>query len=235
MSDQLRPDLQPRLAQWLATRAPSEIPAGLRTRVATIPDGVAASDRRVVPFRPRGNGRTWALVLVAAMSGGLLAYIAGGATPTTKEPTSSVAPAAVASIAATPTATPVAAAACRPMELKLNGGKLADLTGSYAADDGGIYYVRQRGNVIWWSGMSARDGPPDQLGRDWNNVGRGVLGNDLTIKADWVDVPRGEIMGYGTVDFKIIADGSGNMHLIKTSETGTGRGDDVWTPCTLVR
>ena len=51
--------------------------------------------------------------------------------------------------------------------------------------------------------------------------------DDLTIAADWVDVPRGGIDGYGTVNFKIGADGAGNIQITKTSETGTGRGHDL--------
>jgi hypothetical protein len=49
---------------------------------------------------------------------------------------------------------------------------------------------------------------------------------------DWVDVPRGGIDGYGTVNFKIGADTLGNLQITKASETGTGRGDRVWTRCT---
>jgi hypothetical protein len=72
-----------------------------------------------------------------------------------------------------------------------------DLTGAWAADDGGIYYVRQLGNVIWWNGMSQRDEPPGSLGRTWNNVGRGEIKDDLTIVAEWADVPRGMVDGQG--------------------------------------
>ena len=60
--------------------------------------------------------------------------------------------------------------------------------------------VRQRGNVIWWNGMSSRT--THRLGRNWNNVGRGEIKDDLTIVADWADVPRGAIDGYGTVDLQ---------------------------------
>jgi hypothetical protein len=105
-----------------------------------------------------------------------------------------------------------------------------DLTGAWAGDDGGIYYVRQRGTTVWWNGMSSRDGAPVDLGRDFNNVGRGEI-NNLTIVADWVDVPRGGIDGYGMVEFKIGADSTGNIQLTKTKDVGTGRGDTLWTRC----
>jgi hypothetical protein len=129
----------------------------------------------------------------------------------------------------TATATPVVAAVCTPTPVKFDP-KVIDLTGAWAGDDGGIYYVRQRGTVVWWSGMSSRDGAPEGLGRDWSNVGRGEIKN-LTVVADWVDVPRGGIDGYGQVDFKIGADSAGNIQLTKTRDVGTGRGDTLWTRC----
>jgi len=33
------------------------------------------------------------------------------------------------------------------------------------------------------------------------------------------------------VNFKIGPDAAGNLQITKTIETGTGRGDSVWTPC----
>lgn len=135
--------------------------------------------------------------------------------------------------APTPSPTPETAAACAPSAIKFDPAAKVDLTGTWAGNDGGIYYVRQRGNVIWWNGMSSRDGSSVALGRDWNNVGRGELAADLTIASEWSDVPRGVVDGYGTVNFKVGADASGNLQITKTSETGSGRGDSVWTPCTL--
>src|SRR2546430_1262226 len=29
-----------------------------------------------------------------------------------------------------------------------------NLTGTYMADDGGVYYVQQSGSMLWWAGMS---------------------------------------------------------------------------------
>ena len=133
---------------------------------------------------------------------------------------------------ASPAATPRPAAACKPKPIDFDATAV-DLNGPWAADDGGIYYVRQLGAVVWWSGMSGRDGPVGELGRDWNNVGRGEIQDDLTIVAEWVDVPRGWIQGDGTADFQIGPDSEGNIQLTKTSETGSGRGDTVWAPCLL--
>jgi hypothetical protein len=109
--------------------------------------------------------------------------------------------------------------------------KQIDLTGAWSGDDDGIYYLRQVGSVVWWNGMSGRADNPWNLGRDWNNVGRGEI-KELNIAVEWADVPRGEILGNGTLSLKIADDGTGNVTIVKVSETGTGFGNNVWTPCT---
>lgn len=134
--------------------------------------------------------------------------------------------------AATARATALIGGACTPTPIKFDPKATIDLTVAWAGNDGGVYYVRQRGNVIWWDGMSSREDPPEMLGREWNNVGRGEIKDDLTIASDWVDVPRGGIDGYGNVNFKIGPNAAGNLQITKTSETGTGRGDSAWMRCT---
>ena len=78
--------------------------------------------------------------------------------------------------------------------------------------------------------MSERAGLPSTLGRDWNNVARGEI-KDLAIAVDWADVPRGGILGSGTMNLKIQDDGTGNVRITKVSETGSGFGNTIWTPC----
>jgi hypothetical protein len=67
-----------------------------------------------------------------------------------------------------------------------------DLTGAWTADDGGVYYVRQIGSVIWWAGFSQDNG------RSFTNVFRGVwqepggVADEIdTIVGQWADLPRG--------------------------------------------
>jgi hypothetical protein len=107
-----------------------------------------------------------------------------------------------------------------------------DLSGPWAGDDDGIYYLRQLEDVVWWNGMSDRDGTPSDLGQIWNNVARGEIARDQTISVEWADVPRGEVLGGGTLELKIGPDGTGNIQIVKTSETGSGFGNSIWTPCT---
>lgn len=102
-----------------------------------------------------------------------------------------------------------------------------DLTGTWAGDDGGVYYLRQIGPVLWWNGMSGRDMGPIGLGRDWNNVGRGMI-TGLQIEVEWTDVPRGNIYGDGTLLLNIQDDGTGNVEIEKVEGDF---GNNVWTPC----
>jgi hypothetical protein len=137
--------------------------------------------------------------------------------PASKAPASSGSPAAAS------------AAPCEPLAKPFDPKKI-DLTGAWAGDDGGIYYLRQVKSVLWWNGMSERDGPPLRLGRDWNNVARGDI-KGLVIDVVWADVPRGNILGNGTMNLKIEGDAAGNIRIAKVSETGSGFGNRIFTPC----
>jgi len=169
-----------------------------------------------------------AAVLLVAFAGYNLLPTSGGVASL---PAASPIAVAVNSAAPSPVAIEAAGGTCVRRPLKFDPAANIDLTGAWAGDDDGIYYVRQLGKVIWWNGMSQRDDPPGLLGRDWNNVGRGEIKDDLTIVAEWADVARGQAEGYGTVNFKIGPDSAGNIQITKTSETGTGRGDTKWTRC----
>jgi hypothetical protein len=105
-----------------------------------------------------------------------------------------------------------------------------DLTGAWAGDDGGIYYLRQLGSVVWWNGMAGRDRSPLDLGRDWNNVARGVI-DGLRIDVETSDVPRGGTPFNSTLVLNIQDDGAGNIEIVKTREVEGGFGNSIWTPC----
>ena len=62
------------------------------------------------------------------------------------------------------------------------------LTGTWAADDHGTYYIRQVGNTLWWMGFSH-----DQ-GRSFSNTFCGVItrhGDGVEVIGDLIDVPLG--------------------------------------------
>ena len=54
--------------------------------------------------------------------------------------------------------------------------------------------------------MSDRARPAPELGRQWNNVAIGTLAADGTIEVNWMDVPRGGILGGGTLTLRAQAD-----------------------------
>lgn len=175
---------------------------------------------------------------VLAAVAACLTFAACGNTPAVLEP-AAASPAAVSQPAAasqsasaaarSPSAKPAEAAPCTVRTLAFKGAD-TDLTGAWLGNDEGVYYLRQLGKDLWWSGMSGQSGPAPSLGRDWNNVAHGTIGNDLTIKLDWADVPRGEVMGDGTLTW-VIEEKDGNTRLRKTAETGTGFGGALFTPC----
>jgi hypothetical protein len=92
-----------------------------------------------------------------------------------------------------------------------------DLTGVWNCDDGGMYYIRQFGTIVWWYGEHDPNMP------DWSNVMRGTISGS-TISADWTDVPKGSIMQYGTLKLQIQSDNQ----IVAVSKTG-GFAGSVWT------
>ncbi|MGB5100326.1 MAG: choice-of-anchor C family protein [Methanothrix sp.] len=73
-----------------------------------------------------------------------------------------------------------------------------NLTGVWSCDDGGIYYIRQLEDIVWWDGEEASDNP------SWANVARGTIRGD-TVTLDYADVPEGNSDGYGTLVLDIIS------------------------------
>jgi hypothetical protein len=94
---------------------------------------------------------------------------------------------------------------------------LMDLTGVWNCDDGGIYYVRQLGTIVWWYGELDPNTP------NWSNVMRGSISGNM-INADWSDVPKGSVMQNGNLVIQIVS----NNKLVAISKTG-GFAGSVWT------
>ena len=132
----------------------------------------------------------------------------------------------------TPAPTPALGEICTPDARPFDPADI-HLTGPWAANDDGVYYIRQVGSSIAWNGMSDRSGLAANLGRDWNNVAIGTLGEDGIIELDWMDVPRGQVLGGGTLTLRVEADPAGNLRIVQVSQTGTGFGGEVFTPCAV--
>jgi S-formylglutathione hydrolase FrmB len=103
------------------------------------------------------------------------------------------------------------AEACEPAHVPFDAENVR-LTGDWAGDDGGVYYIRQVGDQVWWTGMSGREGPSDELGRDYANVGHGTLDGEI-IRLDFADVPRGNVWGQGNLTVRVEASDEGDLQL----------------------
>lgn len=172
--------------------------------------------------------RLTASILVLAFA---LVGCSGAAATAAPSPVgASPAPTVASSAAITPRPTIAQGAPCEPNARTFDAEKV-NVTGSWAGDDGGIYYLRQVDKIVWWNGMADRAGSPSILGRQWNNVGRGEIKDDLTIAVEWADVPRGDILGGGTLTLKIEADAKGNIQLRTVSQQTGDFGNTLWTLC----
>src|SRR5262249_45673979 len=110
----------------------------------------------------------------------------------------------------------------------VNGRAPDDLTGIWSADDGGVYYLRQLGDIVWWAGLSTESpgGTGDfHKGLRFSNVFRGRKSGD-TITGEWADVPRGQTLNYGVLTLDVFLTTSG-IEIRKRSQTG-GFGGSVW-------
>lgn len=94
-------------------------------------------------------------------------------------------------------------------------GGSQDLTGVWYGNDGGVYYILQRGPFITWFGESSNGA--------WANVAEGGrIGQNMSLA--WADVPKGGARGQGQLGLRL----EGSNRLVRTSASG-GFGGSVWT------
>jgi subtilisin family serine protease len=76
------------------------------------------------------------------------------------------------------------------------------LTGTYSANDGGRYYMRQNGpQTLYWAGLSGGGS-----GTAFTNVFKGTANQaspSTTFGGQWCDVPRGTILSCGTLSIRM--------------------------------
>ncbi len=120
---------------------------------------------------------------------------------------------------------------CEPRKLLFRDR--VHLEGAWAANDDGVYYIRHTGDTIWWSGMYGLNGPEANLGKTWNNVFRGTVAEDQTIRGEWTDVPRGDARGAGKLVLKVeeAQDGGAVIRMV-SQDPANEFGGSEWTPCT---
>jgi hypothetical protein len=164
------------------------------------------------------------LILIGVL---FVAFLVAGCAPTASaRPSPTVGPslASVAAPSVGSTASASAGSGAIITGCNDDGADADDLTGVWNVDDGGLYYLRQMGDCVWWFGTSLREiGEGNQDGFANVAVGR-VFGDEL--RFDWADVPLGGILGGGTLTLRIEPNGD---RLVKVTESGTGFGGSTWT------
>lgn len=138
----------------------------------------------------------------------LIGLVVAGCGTQSASPTSDIRASEAPSSA--PNADPTAAAAA---ELSAIGCATNDpedvggLTGAWAGNDDGIYYIRQVGECVWWFGTSLGEIAPGQLAQPgFANVAAGRV-DGPEIDLEWADVPVGDILGGGALSLEVIDDG----------------------------
>ena len=96
-----------------------------------------------------------------------------------------------------------------------------NLTGVWAADDMGTYYVRQIRDAVWWLGLSQ-----DQ-GRRFVNIFKGTV-DGSSVRGQWMDLP---IFPNGTTNqgtLTLTSNGPGSIQLNRSDQRG-GFGAQSWS------
>ena len=92
-----------------------------------------------------------------------------------------------------------------------------DLTGTWKADDGGTYFMRQIGDEVWWFGEDSPTSP------NFSNVAYGHLSDNLLIMR-WADVPKGKTLSAGILELVV----QSNSQIVASQKTG-GFNGSTWT------
>jgi len=72
-----------------------------------------------------------------------------------------------------------------------------ELTGAWSGDDGGVYYIRQVGDCVWWFGTTLEDLTSGRTGQGGlSNVASGRI-EGIHVEVEYVDLPAGEQPGGG--------------------------------------
>lgn len=109
------------------------------------------------------------------------------------------APAAPSAAASAAAANDLAAIACSTDDPEDVGA----LTGAWQGDDGGVYYIRQVGDCVWWFGTELADIEPGKTGQGgFANVAAGRV-DGTEIDLEWADLTIGNIVGGGGLTISI--------------------------------
>jgi len=106
-------------------------------------------------------------------------------------------PAPSPSAGASPTGADLSAIACGTDD----PADVGELTGAWAGSEGGVYYIRQVGDCVWWFGTEIRDIEFGRSGQGgFANVASGrVAGTRIDLQ--FADVPLGNVLGGGGLTY----------------------------------
>jgi hypothetical protein len=122
------------------------------------------------------------------------------------------------------------ASACQPVTITAPDGTTVDLSGAWDGNDGGIYYIKQVDNCVWWSGVSNFPDQGQYPGQEWIMTFRGTVTGEGLISGDYVDV-KSTNPGSGTLKIQLEprdVDGQTVLILNRTEHTGSSIGVSFW-------
>jgi hypothetical protein len=99
----------------------------------------------------------------------------------------------------------------------------SDVTGKWTSNDGGTYYISQKGRDVYWFGAQQ----PIREGTGFSNVFEGQRLSQDGISGKWADVPYGKTSGSGDISLRCSQNGITDV-LTRESATG-GFGGSSWT------
>jgi hypothetical protein len=131
--------------------------------------------------------------------------------------------------AAAPTSVPSGGASAVASDVGVSGCSadsrdLGDMTGVWAVEEEGLYYLRHMGDCVWWFGTSLRDVSQEHQS-GFANVAVGRIVGQL-VHVEWADLTLGDHLGGGTLVLRITENGD---RLVREAQTGTGFGGMTWT------
>ena len=119
---------------------------------------------------------------------------------------------------------------CPAVQVSGPDGQPLDLSGTWSGNDGGLYYIKELGTCIWWSGLSNFTDQGQYPGQEWVMVFDGTINADGVIVGDFVDV-KSSNPGTGTMTIEARIDqvnGQGVVNLYRTAATGHAIGVTFW-------
>jgi hypothetical protein len=108
-------------------------------------------------------------------------------------------------------------------------GRAVSVTGVWAGNDGGTYWVRQIGSCVYWAGFSAPADSPS-MGRSFSNVFAGWLSTSsgVHVYGYWADVPRGATASGGVIRVEVQVDSLGRGVAMNKLSSSGGFGGTNW-------